>query len=639
MADTGVIKNITTALSKIFSRSKPREFETRQSIEQALAITKSSSATNPQWEPTTISNKGFGSGVFFDRSEGQHFHRYLERENARHTRYAIYEKMDSDIIASALDVYANEGTQKNQNNTVIAVHSQSKYIQDELTDMLEDTGLNNYKSWSIIRDMCKFGDRFEAVKIDSKHGVVKLTTLDAKSVYRVEHDGELQGYVQDLSVLKNQYSAYTGNSQVQSPFIDLNALMQPYINGRKNSISDEDHDEDIIPFNKYELMHFRLRGGLSTDSYGRSILDSAIDVWKKLDLIQDSIIIYRLNRAPSRLVFYVDVGNNQGADIENLVKKQINAINKKEFFDPTGRVNERYQLLDMNANIFIPVGKNSTGSKVDMLAGASGVSDIEDMQYLTNRLFSALKVPKSFLGFGEGEASSKGTLSQQSVTFGKAIQNIQEDFLEAIKDLCIIHLAVKGISSEKELKSFDLVMTRPSYIEEKARMEVESELVNLAQSYIGLKVNTEWVVRNILRRTEAEMLEMLKPDPLQQEPGAGGMGGGMPMGGDLGGDLGGTPDMSGSDIPPDMAQPTPDMGGAPMPDMSGAAPAPDMQPMMQGRVLNGLLLYEQNNTSAIATRSRCKYPHMTMHSEYKVVLETYNHGSEEISIKPLTEAK
>ena len=208
--------------------------------------------------------------------------------------------------------------------------------------------------------MCKYGDHFSAIKSDSVLGITKLLDLDPSSVYRLEEDGELMGYIQDLDVIK---SAIVNTSTANTnPYINLNTLTMPYLINN----DDTEKDTDIIPFLKYELAHFRLRGRGGFLPYGGSVLESAVDVWKKLDLLFDSLIIYRLNRAPSRLVFYVDVGNNQGADAENMVKRQVNAITKKEYFGANGKLNERYQLLDMNANFYIPVQKNSS-SKVEPL--------------------------------------------------------------------------------------------------------------------------------------------------------------------------------------------------------------------------------------------------------------------------------
>ena len=194
--------------------------------------------------------------------------------------------------------------------------------------MLSNVGINNYKAWGIIRDMCKYGDRFESLTIDSNRGITKTSTLDCRSLW-IDKNGEHQGYIQDLAVLRNNLSNYNGSTSYQSPYFNMSAALQPYLTNRLFTMTASD-DEDVVPFTKYELLHFRLRGTSSEDTYGKSVLDAAIDVWKKVDLMLDSIIIYRLNQAPSRLVFYVDVGNNQGADIENIVMQQINKINKKD---------------------------------------------------------------------------------------------------------------------------------------------------------------------------------------------------------------------------------------------------------------------------------------------------------------------
>ena len=583
-------RNLFTAISKLFSNSKSNEFTARTSIDSVLAATSRDIAPTPLIEPTVISNKGVGQGsVFTEDGVGKNYHKYLEREALRHSRYGMYDRMDADLVGSALDVYANEATQKNDNGKVVGVFSSSRYIQDELTDLLEDIGINNFRSWSILRNMCKYGDHFCALKLDSIRGVVDLMDLDPVSIYRLERLGKLEGYIQDLDILKSQVQGGNTTTGTSNPYITLNMLSLPYLTGDSSISQDE---ESLVMFLKYELAHFRLRGKGGFMPYGSSVLDSAVDVWKKLDLLFDSLIIYRLNRAPTRLVFYVDVGNNQGADAENIVKRQINAINKKEYFS-NGKLNERYQLLDMNANLFIPMGKGSQ-SKVDLLNGVQNVGDIEDVTFLSNRLFSALKVPKAFLGF-EGDVSSKGMLSQQNVTFGKAIGNIQEDFLQTVKNICLIHLAIRGISNVDEIKSFDLVMTRPSYIEEKAKIELQSAATALGSSYKGFGVNTHWIAKNILHRTESEIQDMFKPDDLvPQAPGMEGTGGGMPLDSGLGGDMG---SIGASEPPPtDQGMASPAAGALPPSPTDGAPATPT--PLVQHRryTNEGDLLVETHDT-------------------------------------------
>ena len=582
------IKNIFTALGRIFSNSKPGEFVARTSIERALSATNRELAAKPAVEPTVISKKGLGRGTIFNEEGlGKNYHKYLERETLRHGRYTMYDRMDTDLIASALDVYANEATQKNQDGKVVAVRSSSRYIQDELEALLEDTGINNYRSWSIIRNMVKYGDHFTALKLDSVAGVTNLLDIDAISVYRLEEKGTLIGYVQDIDVLKSAVQNANVSSATTNPYINLNTLSLPYLTGDN---AQKENQDSLITFLKYEMLHFKLRGSGLFMPYGTSPLDAAVDAWKKLDLLFDSLIIYRLNRAPTRLVFYVDVGNNQGADAENIVKKQINALAKKEYFDPTGKLNERYQLLDMNANLYIPMQKGGA-TKVEQLAGVSDVGKIEDVEFLNNRLFSALKVPKSFLGY-EGDVSSKGMLSQQNVTFSKAIQNIQEDFLETIKDLCFIHLAIKGISEKAELKSFKLIMSRPSYIEEKARIEVEGALFGLAEQYKAFGVNRRWIAKHILYKNDSEIEEMFEIDPTEPQAGMEGMGGGgaMPMATDMSAGMGQPPMEEGQPMEQPMAQAPP---AAPE---AGAAPEAAGMPLTQNRRYLGSLIIETADT-------------------------------------------
>ena len=590
MAEEGFgLKNLFTALGRVFSNSKPNEFVSRSNIDKALATTKRDLAAKPAVEPTVISHKGLGRGTIFNEEGlGKNYHKYLERETLRHGRYTMYDRMDSDLIGSALDVYANEATQKNQEGRVVAVQSESKYIQEELEELLEDTGINNYRSWSIIRNMVKYGDHFTSLKLDSVAGVVNLLDIDAISVYRLEEKGGLIGYVQDVDVLKSAVQNANVSSATSNPYINLNTLSLPYLTGDN---AHKENQDTLITFLKYEMLHFKLRGSGLFMPYGTSVLDSAVDAWKKLDLLFDSLIIYRLNRAPTRLVFYVDVGNNQGADAENIVKKQINALAKKEYFDPTGKLNERYQLLDMNANLYIPIQKGGS-TKVEQLAGVADVGKIEDVEFLNNRLFSALKVPKSFLGY-EGDVSSKGMLSQQNVTFSKAIQNIQEDFLEGVKDLCIIHLAIKGLSERADLKAFKLLMSRPSYIEEKARIENDGALLDLAGKYTAFGVNRKWVAKNILRKNVSEIEDMFEIDPSMQQPGQEGMGGGMPMGGgDMGMDMSGGMPAAPEAGPEAQMQPEVAQAGSQPP----AAPGGAEQPLMQSRRYLGSLLLETEDT-------------------------------------------
>lgn len=539
-------RNIITAASKIFTSNRPGELDARLNIERTLRAANRNIAAPAVLRPTELSNKGVSQGAISteEHGVGSQYYRYIERESLRSLRYNLYNRMDADLIASALDVYANEATQRNANGKLIEVKSPSAYIQNELEELLERIGINGNKSWSILREMCKYGDHFVSLVLDSKQGILGMKPLNCSSVYRKEEENELVGYLQDLNVLRDTIRSSQSSNVVTNPYINLNTITAQYINRNEADAYGSGEDPHIIDFLNYELIHFKITGSSIYFPYGTSVLEQAVDIWKKTDLLVDSIIIYRLNKAPSRYAFYVDIGNNQGTDVENIINKQMQKINKKEYLDANGKINERYQLLDMNANIYLPTGKN-LNSKVELLSGAGNLDQIEDVKYLTDRLFSALKVPKAFLGF-EGDVSSKGMLSQQNVTFSKAVQHIQEDFLQGLKDICLIHLAIKGLADTEVLSSFELTMTHPSYIEEKARIELETSKVSLASSIINLapqNIDIKWVLKHVLNKTDAEIKAMLVEQPQGQAEMAGGLGGGLSMppmtGGDMGLDLGG----------------------------------------------------------------------------------------------------
>jgi len=615
-------KNILTALGSIFSRRKVNELDARLNIEKALHAQHSQLAANPPFDPTNISDKGIRQGAILtdEMGVGTNYYRYIERESLRHLRYTLYDRMDTDLIASALDVYANEATQKNANRKLLQVSSKSAYIQNELDELLDRLGINSNKAWNVIRDMCKYGDHFASLKLDSRFGVLEMKAMNAASIYRMDRDNNLLGYIQDINILRDTLRSTQTNNITTNPYMNLNTIGSQYVN-RGFTGSEKPDDKNNVNFLPYELVHFKVTGrGLFTP-YGNSLLEQAVDIWKKLDLLVDSLVIYRLNKAPSRFVFYVDVGNNQGGDIEAIIKKQMQQMNKKEYMDSNGKINERYQLLDMNANIYLPTGKN-TNSKVDLLQGAGNLDQIEDVKYLNDRLFSALKVPKAFLGF-EGEVSGKGMLSQQNVTFSKAIQNIQEDFLQTVKDICLIHLAIKGITDNESLKSFELIMTHPSYIEEKARIEIESQRLALATSWLGIQgIDPKWVLKSVLNKTDAEIAVMLTA--VQPQAAMGGlppMGGGMPIGGmDMGGDMGmGSPDMSGQSQGPDLSgaiaqQPAPMMN-----NLGTPAGAGEVLQQSYSYVVGDLLI---ESRPTCITFDSTKFSELSKYCQYKLLIES-----------------
>ena len=216
--------------------------------------------------------------------------------------------------------------------------------------------------------------------------------------------------------------------------------------------------------------HFRILGNDKYAPYGTSILEAARRIWRQLTLLEDAMMAYRIVRSAERRVFYVDVGNVAPNDVEQFMQKAMTALKRNQVVDEkTGRVDLRYNPLSIEEDYFIPVrGQQST--KIESLAGGQYTGDIDDVKYLRDKLFSAIKVPQSYLARGEGGEEDKTTLAQKDIRFARTIQRLQRSVISELEKIGIIHLFVLGYRNEDLIK-FKLRLNNPSKIAELQELE------------------------------------------------------------------------------------------------------------------------------------------------------------------------
>lgn len=147
-----------------------------------------------------------------------------------------------------------------------------------------------------------------------------------------------------------------------------------------------------------------------------------------------------------------------------------------------GRVDLRYNPLSVDEDYYIPTRGEGDGTRIESLPGGQFTGDIEDLQYIQNKLFAALKIPKSYLGY-EGDVGSKSTLSQEDIRFSRTISKIQRVFIAEMNKIAIIHLYSLGYS-EEEFSNFEITMANPSTIAELQKLELwrtKFEVASMAQ--------------------------------------------------------------------------------------------------------------------------------------------------------------
>ena len=402
----------------------------------------------------------------------------LYQQQLRLGLFRDYETMDSDsIIASALDIYSDESTMKNEYGKVLDIQTDNDQIYDILHNLFYDIINIEFNLWPWVRNMTKYGDFFLQLEISDNYGITNVTPMSTYDVARIEgHDPENPQMVQ--FILTPMGDASRHSAQTQEP----------------------------QTFENYEVAHFRLLSDANFVPYGRSMLEGGRKVWKQLMLMEDAMLIHRIMRAPEKRIFKLDIGNIPPAEVDNYMQQVVNKMKKAPVIDEkTGDYNLRYNIQNLTEDFFLPVRGGDSGTSIDSLAGLS-YDAVEDIEYLKNKMLAALRVPKAFLGYEEG-LGSKATLAAEDVRFARTIERIQRIIVSELTKIAVVHLYAQGFR-DQELVNFDLGLTNPSTIYEQEKIELWNNKTSLAESMVrdGL-VSSEWIYKNIFNFTDDQIKE------------------------------------------------------------------------------------------------------------------------------------
>jgi hypothetical protein len=220
--------------------------------------------------------------------------------------------------------------------------------------------------------------------------------------------------------------------------------------------------------------------------------------------MEDAMLIHRIMRAPEKRVFKIDIGNIPPTEVDNYMQRIINKMKKTPFVDKnTGDYNLKYNMQNLTEDFFLPVRGGDSGTSIENLAGLD-YSSIDDIDYLKNKLFAALKVPKAYLSYDEN-VNGKATLAAEDVRFARTIERIQRTIVSELTKIAVVHLAAQGID-DAEMVNFELSLTNPSTIYEQEKVNLWSEKVRLASDMSALNMlSKEWVYSNVFGMGKDEM--------------------------------------------------------------------------------------------------------------------------------------
>ena len=253
---------------------------------------------------------------------------------------------------------------------------------------------------------------------------------------------------------------------------------------------------------------------------------------------------YRIVRSPERRVFYIDVGGVAPEDVEQYMQRVMTQMKRNQVVDAdTGRIDLRYNPLSVEEDYFVPV-RGTVSSRIESLPGGSYTGDIDDIKYLKDKLFAALKVPQAYLFRGEGAEEDKTTLAQKDIRFARTIQRLQRNVTSELEKIGIVHLYTLGFRDE-DLISFRLFLNNPSKIAELQELEQWRTKFDVASAATEGFFSKRWITENLfgmsdeeIVRNQREMFHDRKFESLLEAEAEAGLeeAGGAALAGDLGGE-------------------------------------------------------------------------------------------------------
>jgi len=379
--------------------------------------------------------------------------------------YTDYEAMDTDaIVSSALDIYADESTLKNDTGDVLTIRSDNDNLRKILHNLFYDILNIEYNLWPWIRNLCKYGDHYLYLDVKDEVGITNVVPFSPYEMQRNEGTDPEHIYMTTFV-----YEGPLGKGEFQN----------------------------------YEIAHFRLLGDTNFLPYGKSMLEGARKLYKQLVLMEDAMLIHRIMRAPEKRIFKIDIGNIPPAEVDQYMQNIINQMKKTPLVDErTGDYNLRYNMQNLLEDFYLPVRGGQAGTQIETLAGLQ-YQAIEDVEYLKSKIFAALKVPKAYLGFDES-LEGKATLATLDIRFARTIERIQRIVISELTKIAIVHLYAQGYENA-DLVDFELSLTGPSIIYEQEKVALMKEKVDLAGQLMEKRLfSLKYIYSNIFNLSEDE---------------------------------------------------------------------------------------------------------------------------------------
>ena len=392
-------------------------------------------------------------------------------------------------IGAALDIVAEEACFVSE-NAMLNIFSRS----DRVKNILEDLFVNRLSIHTLLpmicRSMCKYGNTFMLLNIDGKNGVMGWKQLPVYEMERWEN-GQNTPYATPISNL----NTIDENAPQDTKFVWVG-------------------QNEYTPYRNWQVAHFRLLYDSQFLPYGVSFLNKARRHFRMLSMMEDMMLIYRLDRSIERRVFKINVGAIDENDVQAYVQNIANSFKRKPIIDPmTGQIDIRKSFMNVTEDFFIPTRDDNASNPIETLQGAQNLTAMDDIKFVQNKVLTALRVPKSFLNFEESTGDGKN-LSLLDVRFTRTVNRIQQALLMELNKIAVIHLYLNGF--QDELNNFTLTMNNPSSQAEMLELENLAKKITTAKDAVsdpggGMPLTSlMWAWKHIFKWSDKEIKQNLE---------------------------------------------------------------------------------------------------------------------------------
>lgn len=414
----------------------------------------------------------------------------------RQQRYEIYDEMDSSTsyISAALDILSDDACQPDEDGLIVHIEAENDKVRSILEDLFERLEIEDKISkWT--RATAKYGDMFIRISTDDKEIVSLDDTIYPGTISRRDLDGKLLAFQDTLG--QNALS-----TTLYAPW--------DFVHFR--------HKGDIFRSQQQSSRLNTLSKGTDsfslTSSYGQSVLRPAIKVYAQLRFVENLILLSRLTNSIRRNIFLINVGEASPDKSYETIMNYANLLKKDISLNiENGVYNSQKHTINYDEDIFLPVSDTKNDVRIEQIGGDVNIAEQYDLEYILNKLFSALKIPKAYLNY-EQDLNARSTLVQLDVRYARSVGQLQNTMKSGLLRLASIELAMKGM--DPDIIDFDIHLTPIVAVDQDTRLDQQKAKLETARQLWDSVVNMNETLKGDTLGTSFNMSaeEAPKKEPL-----------------------------------------------------------------------------------------------------------------------------